>query len=323
MSENDFQNLLPDFICDVALQQGYRPTGQLFQLNSYENRVYEIGLEDHKPIIAKFYRPNRWSELALQDEHQVLQKLVEHEIPVVKPLNLKNPKSGFTLGKADDYYFCFYPKFGGHEEPDLSKDHLEWLGRVLARLHNVMQSLVVKHRLTLNCETYGDQSLNSILDHPYLPDDLKNHVEDVINQSLDLIDPLLDEDWQSFAVHGDCHLGNVLWNQNGPTLVDFDDMVISYPIQDLWMLFHGSDEEKRIQKEAFFTGYETFRDFDFRSFILVEPLRTLRMIRHAAWIGQRYKEEIFKKTFPYYIDRKYWETFLLDLKEQLYHLQRL
>lgn len=316
-----FKNLLPDFICDVAASQGYRPTGQLFQLNSYENRVYEIGLENERPIIAKFYRPGRWDQACLVDEHRVLKSLREAEVPVVRPLLLKNSTGFETLGFAQPYFYCLYPKFGGHEEPDLNSEHRMWLGRTLARLHNNTSSLDVKHRIFLDAKSYGDDQLASIFEGPYLPDDLKDNLEDIILECLDRIDPLLNQDWECFAVHGDCHLGNVLWNPDGPTLVDFDDMVIAPVVQDLWMLFHGSTQEQEEQKKAFFEGYEMFRKFDYREMLLIEPLRSLRMIRHTAWIGERFDEEIFRKTFSYYNERKYWEEFLLGMKEQLGLLQ--
>lgn len=316
-----FQDLLPDTICDIVASQGYHPNGQLFQLNSYENRVYEINLEDARPIIAKFYRPDRWELATLVDEHHVLSALYEAEVPVVRPLDLNHSTGFSTLGFCKPYFYCLYPKFGGHAEPDLSDDHRLWLGRTLGRLHNITSSLNVKNRLPLSTETYGDAQLASIFERPYLPDDLGDNLEDLILECLDRIDPVLNHDWETFAVHGDCHLGNVLWNPDGPTLVDFDDMVIAPPVQDMWMLFHGTEDEQTAQKKSFFTGYEMFRKFDTRSFLLVEPLRTLRMIRHTAWIGERFEEEIFRKTFSYYSERRYWEEFLLSIKEQLAALQ--
>lgn len=320
---NSFKDLIPDFICDTLASQGYEPTGQMFQLNSYENRVYEIYLENNRPVIAKFYRPERWSAETIIDEHQVLKSLDEAEVPVVRPLNLNHTEGFETLGFANPYYYCLYPKFGGHEEPDLTGEHRQWLGRTLARLHNVTHALKVKNRISISTKTYGDDPLNSIFEKGFLPDDLENNLEDIILRCLDLIDPMMNQTWNAFAVHGDCHLGNVLWNDEGPTLVDFDDMVMAPSVQDFWMLFHGTEEEQSIQKKDFFEGYEMFRNFDAREFLLVEPLRTLRMVRHTAWIGERFEEEIFKRTFPYYTERKYWEEFLLSMKEQLGALQMI
>lgn len=317
----DFSDLIPDFICDAVETQGYRPSGQIFQLNSYENRVYEVCLENKAPLIAKFYRPKRWSEECLIDEHRALKELQENEIPVVRPLVLENPTGFESLAKMSGYHYCLYPKFGGHEEADLQSEHRQWLGRLLARMHNVLERLPLQHRVVLNSKSYGDASLDLMFEQDFLPDDLRSHVEDIAESCLDLIDPVLNQNWNVFTVHGDCHLGNVLWNQDGPTLVDFDDMVQAPVVQDIWMLFHGSQKEQKKQREEFFEGYHTFRDFDERELILQEPLRTLRMIRHTAWIGERFEEAIFQRAFPYYTERKYWEDFLLSLKEQLALLQ--
>jgi len=316
-----FQDLLPDTICDVVASQGYRPTGQLFQLNSYENRVYQVGLENHPPLVIKFYRPLRWNEAALCDEHLFIQELAKAEIPVVKPIDLAKPTGCPTLGYAHPYYYCLYPKFGGHEEADLSAERLQWLGRTLARVHVVGSRLTLKHRLSLTPKTYGFMQWDLLQQSGYLPTDLRTSIEDVILQCLKRIEQKFAINHPVFAVHGDCHLGNVLWNNQGPTLVDFDDALIAPPVQDIWMLFWGTPEEQACQRKTFFSGYEMFREFDDNSLGLVESLRTLRMIRHAAWIGQRFEEPIFTKTFSYYGERKYWEQFLLNLKEQWSLLQ--
>lgn len=315
---SDFSNLLPDLIFDAVEAQGYRPTGTLFPLNSYENRVYEIGLEEEAPLIVKFYRPGRWSEDAIWEEHRFLQALKNNDLPVISPLDLRESiHQKQSLGKIDIFTYCFYPKFRGRENGDLNNDDRRWLGRLLARIHLVGKSFKTQHRLTLNPQTYGDESLAYILEQEFLPQDLKPHLENILNQILTLIRPFFHQGLEVFPLHGDCHLGNVLWNHDGPHLLDFDDMVVAPPIQDIWMLFHGSPEEMMEQKKSFFEGYNLFREFDHSSFRLVEPLRTLRMIRHAAWIGHRYEEPLFQKAFPYYRERKYWEEFLLSMKEQL------
>lgn len=317
----EFQDLLPDFICDVVASCGFHPTGQLFQLNSYENRVYQVGLEKDPPLVIKFYRPNRWNELQLQEEHLILSELAKHEVPVVQPLEIKKNELCPSLGKAGSYYFCLYPKFGGHEEADLNAERFEWLGRTLARAHLVMSSLPIKHRLKLNAQTYGYDQLDSLFQNPWLPDDLWTAIEDMILTALSHIEKHFKNTDQVFAVHGDCHLGNVLWNKTGPTLVDFDDVVLAPSVQDMWMLFWGNADEKAEQQKQFLKGYELFREFDDHLWRLTESLRTLRMIRHTAWIGDRYEEPIFKKAFSYYHERKFWEEFLLNIKEQCSLLQ--
>ena len=319
-----FSNLLPDTIFDAVNEQGLVPTGTLFALNSYENRVYEIHLEDHDPIVAKFYRPGRWSDQAIGDEHRFIKALGEVEIPVVEPLPLKKHLPSLsTLGKFEGYYFAFFPKFRGREHPDITNDDRKWLGRTLARLHNVGEFFKAPHRLCLDPQTYGYQSLDYILRQTFIPDDLKSNLESILLGNLKQIEPFFERNLKTIALHGDCHPGNILWNPQGPHLLDFDDMVVAPPVQDLWMLFHGSEEEKREQKKAFFEGYRMFRDFDESTFVFTEPLRTLRMIRHAAWIGQRYEEPAFQRAFPYYEERRYWEEFSLSMKEQWALLQEL
>lgn len=321
-SETLFDELLPELILDAVSTQGFEVTGLFSPLNSYENRVYEIQVEDEEPVIAKFYRPGRWSLEAICEEHRFLDALDELEIPVVAPYYLDHPLSECeSLGKAGEFFYALYPKFRGRENPDLSLKDREWLGRTLARLHKAGENFQTKHRLALNPQSYGYASLDIILNQDFIPNDLKSNVEILLKQTLQLCDLAFQRPFKSIALHGDCHLGNILWNKEGAYLLDFDDMVLAPAVQDLWMLFHGSADEMLEQKEAFFKGYEMFRTFDYREFQMSEALRSLRLIRYAAWIGERYKEEIFKRAFPYYSERNYWEDFLLTLKEQISAMQ--
>lgn len=319
-----FEELLPDTIFESVSSQGFLPTGALFPLNSYENRVYEINVEDHEPLVAKYYRPGRWAVGALREEHHFIQALDESEIPVVKPLSLKKHLPGMkTLDTIGNIFYTLYPKFRGREHAEITNEDRRWLGRLLARLHNVGEHFEAPHRLVLSPQTYGDESLHFILSQKFLPEDLKQSIESHLHQVLEMVKPYFKEKIYAIPVHGDCHPGNILWNKNGPHLLDFDDMVIAPPVQDLWMLFNGTEEEKREQREVFFEGYEVFRKFEQSTLILAEPLRTLRMIRHAAWIGQRYAEPAFQKAFPYYEQRRYWEEYLQSIKEQISVLQEL
>ncbi len=180
-----------------------------------------------------------------------------------------------------------------------------------------------KYRLTLNPQTYGTNSLQFILTQAFLPLDLKNNLETLLLNAIKLTEPFFTKDLKTITLHGDCHPGNVLWNRDGPFLVDFDDMVVAPPVQDVWMLFNGDRDEKRKQLESFLEGYEIFRKFNQTELRLTEPLRTLRIIRHAAWIGQRYSEPIFKKAFPYYEERRYWENFMQEIREQIALMQEI
>lgn len=312
-----FDHLLPETIFKSVTDQGFQPTGVLYPLNSYENRVYEVGIEESSPLIIKYYRPGRWSLEALQEEHAFMSLLKENEIPLVSPLPLqKSLSTCSTLSEEDSIHYTIYPKFRGAQKSELNLEDRQWMGRLLARLHNLGASFKTKHRLTLTPQTYGDESLNWILSQEFLPDDLKKSVEICLKQAIDLTRPYFNH-VDNITTHGDCHLGNILWDRNGPNLLDFDDMVVAPAIQDIWLLFHGDADEQREQQKYFFEGYETFRPFNRSTLVMTEPLRTLRMIRHAAWIGQRYSEPAFQKAFPYYEQRRYWEEFLQSIKEQI------
>ncbi len=320
----DFSHLLPDVILSAVEDQGYCPTGVFTPLNSYENRVYLIELEDAPALVAKFYRPERWTKESILEEHRFVYALLDNELPVVAPLPLKKSvKQGTTLGLTEKIYYALYPRFRGRERDELSLDDRRILGRLLARMHLVGENFKAPHRISLLPQTYGYQSLEFILTQPFLPPDIKSNLEIVLTQALKLVENAWSKNIAAFPVHGDCHLGNILWNDKGPHFVDFDDMVIAPPVQDLWMLFHGTSEEVAEQKKSFFEGYDLFRDFDFETLRFVEPLRTLRQIKYAAWIGERYLEPAFQRAFPYYEQRRYWEEFLQAIKEQLSALQGL
>lgn len=318
-----FSELLPDLIFDAISAQGFSPNGALLPLNSYENRVYEIGIEDGDPLIAKFYRPGRWSADAIWDEHRFVHELVANELPVVPPLELKHPLANKkSLAQIDTLFYAIYPKFRGREHSDLTADDRQWLGRTLARLHNIGEHFKAPHRQILSPQTYGYDNVDFILDQEFVPHDLIANLENTLFNALDLTEDYFSDAPKSFVIHGDCHLGNVLWNQEGLHLVDFDDVLIAPPVQDMWMLFSGTADEVAAQRDDVLEGYSLFREFDEHSFILTESLRTLRMIRHAAWIGKRYEEVLFQRTFPYYTETRYWEQFLLSLKEQIALLQQ-
>ncbi len=325
-----FDHLVPEVIFNEVSRQGSRPTGTLFPLNSYENRVYEVGIEDEetgKPtsLIAKFYRPGRWTAEAIDEEHRFVAALMAAEIPVVGPLALKSHLPKMTsLSKTDEgIFYTLFPKFRGREHSEILNDDRKWLGRTLARLHNVGENFVTKHRMTLTPESYGDASINFILSQKFLPPDLVQNIELHLRKAIELLRPYFKPSLKTILTHGDCHTGNILWNKDGLHLVDFDDMIVAPPVQDVWMLFNGSAEDKREQREAFFEGYETFRHFDLGTLILSEPLRTLRMIRYAAWVGQRYEEPAFQRAFPYFQERRYWEEFVQGIREQISLLQEL
>ncbi|MDX1387525.1 MAG: serine/threonine protein kinase, partial [bacterium] len=236
----EFGQLLPDIIFAAVSAQGYRPTGTLFPLNSYENRVYEIGLEGEDPIIGKFYRPGRWSLEAIAEEQAFLGALEAHEVPVVRSLKLQSPvKQSDYVGTTGEIYYALYPKFRGREHAEITLEDLGWLGRTLGRLHNIGESFSAPHRMTLDVHSYGHKNLDYILQLPFLPGDLVGHLETLLDQALEMIEAGFKNAPKNILLHGDCHPGNVLWNPDGPHLLDFDDMIHAPPVQDVWMLFHG------------------------------------------------------------------------------------
>lgn len=320
----DFDNLTPELMLSAIEAQGFVPTGALFPLNSYENRVYEVALDDAEPIIAKFYRPRRWTADVILDDHRFVLAADDLEIPVVAPLALQSAVAGSTtLGQTGEYYYALFPKFRGKENVEHSSEDLRWLGRTLARLHNLGAVFQAPHRMTLRPEEYGEPHAAVIAGQTYIPDALRDSINQFLEQCLTLVKPYFTDSLVMLPLHGDCHHGNVLWNHEGPHLLDFDDMLIAPPVQDVWMLLHGSPEDQRSQQEDFLAGYTIFRDFDVATLRLAEPLRTLRMIRHAAWIGERYEEDAFVRAFPYYRQSRYWEEFVQALREQIGTLQEL
>lgn len=321
---SNFDTLLPDFILDAIQEQGFMPTGMLLPLNSYENRVYQIGLEDHDPIIAKFYRPGRWTDKAIGEEHSFVLRLLEEEIPVVAPLGLNKPLSTIpTLAQKNEYYYALFPKARAREQAEINNDDRRWLGRHLARIHNIGSRTQTKHRMKLNPVTYGENHLTLLMGLEFIPADLKDSLKIVLETVIQLTKPYFHEKLETILLHGDCHLGNVLWNTQGPLFLDFDDMVIAPAVQDVWMLLNGTKEEKAEQLACFMEGYETFREFDYAQLKMIEALRSLRMIHYAAWIALRHEEGAFKRAFPYFKERKYWEDFLNSMKEQLSLLQEV
>lgn len=317
-----FDHLLPRTLFESLQDQGYTCTGQVTPLNSYENRVYELGIESEDFVIAKFYRPQRWSLKQIAEEHQFVKKLSDLEIPVLQALSLKShcAISPFVSEK-DGIYYSLYPKFRGRELSEIQGDDLKQLGRLLGRLHNLGEDFEFQERIEINENQFGYEALDFILNSPLPPVDLKTNIEQTCLQAIELTSQFLDLDFPWISVHGDCHIANILWKQEHPHLIDFDDCLSAPAVQDLWMLFYGNKDEQNLQKEVFFEGYETFRPFDHNSFVLTEALRTLRMLKHQAWIGQRYEENIFQTAFPYYTDYKHWQEFLLNMKEQIAAMQ--
>ncbi|HSH30083.1 MAG TPA: serine/threonine protein kinase [Thiohalobacter sp.] len=313
--QHAYAGLGPATVLNAVDALGYRTSGHLLALNSYENRVYQVGLEDAGFIVAKFYRPGRWSREAILEEHAFCNELVAAEIPVVGPLA---DDQGETLFEFEGFRFALYPRRGGRW-PDLDNpDNLEWLGRYLGRVHNVGQTRAFAHRPRLDAQSFGIESYQFILEGGFIPSHL-----DVAYRSL--VEDLLQQIQAAYAcagrigtlrLHGDFHPGNILWTEAGPHFVDLDDCRTGPAVQDIWMLLSGERSEMALALSELIEGYELFRDFNRRELALIEPLRTLRMIHYAAWLARRRDDPAFHQAFPWFNTDRYWEEHILSLREQ-------
>lgn len=318
-SAHPYDALTPDVILDAVEAAGFQCDGRLLALNSYENRVYQVGIEAGAPVVAKFYRPGRWSNAAILEEHAFARELVAHEIPVVAPLAF----DGETLLESHGFRLALYPRRGGHP-PELDRpDTLHWLGRFIGRIHAVGAVRGFRHRPTLSLESYGGASVRFLLEHDWLPDHVREAYETVTRDLLHAVQAAFQRagDVRSIRLHGDCHPGNILWTDAGPHFVDLDDARMGPAVQDLWMLLSGDRAEMTAQLAEILDGYGQFFDFDPRELNLVEALRSLRILRYAAWLARRWADPAFPHNFPWFAAPRYWEEHVLALREQLALLQ--
>lgn len=317
-----FYSLTPDRILDAVESTGRKCTGRVLALNSMENRVYDIELlTDEDPnkrppsIIAKFYRPGRWSEAQIRDEHEFLFELEEYDIPVVPPLRSEDGLSLWTMPEGGIRYALF-EKARGRSPEEFTDEQLMRMGRLIARMHNVGATKKAEHRVTLNVDTYGWNNREYLLSSPLLPADVRPQYERVTRELLDTITPLF-ASVKLQRIHGDCHLGNILWGEHGPFLVDFDDMVSGPCVQDLWLFLRGRYAEAKSDFHLLLEGYEAMRAFDRSELQLIEPLRALRFIHFSAWIAKRWEDPAFPRSFPQFGGARYWQEQIIDLQEQL------
>lgn len=315
IANHPYQQLTPDLILDAVESCGYACDGHLLALNSYENRVYQIGIEDDRPVIAKFYRPNRWSEQAILEEHAFALELADREIPVVAPLQDGRNR---TLHATQGFLFTVYPHCGGRW-PDLdNREQRLQMGRFLGRMHAVGASRKFLHRERIDIETLGETPRSFLLAQEWIPGYL---LESYSTLSADLLTKIRNlfeavEPLRELRLHGDCHPGNILWTEQGPHFVDLDDSRSGPAIQDIWMLLSGDKDDMRRQLDDLLDGYQMFYDFDYAGIGLIEALRTLRIMHYAAWIARRWDDPAFPLAFPWFDSPRYWEEHILSLREQ-------
>lgn len=311
-----FAALEPGLILDAIDRLGLQTDGRLLALNSYENRVYQVGIESASPIVAKFYRPGRWTDADILEEHAFVFELAAAELPVVAPIR---DAHGQSLHIHHDFRFSLFPKHGGRA-PELDRPQtLEWIGRFLGRIHAIGALSTFRHRPAIDIETFGHEPCQYLLTHDFIPEDIRLAYESVLRQALEGVQRCYDRagDVSYLRLHGDCHLGNMLWTDAGPHFVDFDDSRMGPAIQDLWMLLSGEREQMKAQLLDILAGYEDFHDFDPRELYLVEALRTLRLIHYSAWIARRWDDPAFPATFPWFNTQQYWQDRILELREQI------
>ncbi|HVN35356.1 MAG TPA: serine/threonine protein kinase [Casimicrobiaceae bacterium] len=319
VAAHPYANLTPDRVLDALASVGLNGDGRMQALGSYENRVYQIGVEDAPPIVVKFYRPARWDDAAILEEHAFAAELAACEIPVVAPMSLATR----TLHTFEGFRFAAYPRCGGRA-PELSdRSTLEWMGRFLGRIHAVGALAPFRARPRISVETFGVQPRDWLLAHDFIPPDLVDAWRSIAALALDSARGCFDRagDVRSLRLHGDCHSGNVLWIEHGamhgPHFVDFDDARMGPAVQDLWMLLSGDRADMTRQLDAVLTGYREFHDFDLRELNLVEALRTLRLLHYSAWIAQRWDDPAFPVAFPWFNTQRYWQDRILELREQV------
>lgn len=314
-TEPGFQTLLPDDILTAIETSGRQCSGELLALNSYENRVYRVGMRDGAPLVAKFYRPGRWSDAAIEEEHEFAIALAELDVPIVPPLL----SAGHSLQHHAEFRFALYPCKGGRW-PTLDDDEtLRQLGRLTARIHLLGERGRFTLRPGITLDRFGYDSRDYLLDNDIIPDELYDAYASLADDVLERVELRMDEigDVRHIRIHGDLHPGNVLQDGEQLHIVDTDDVCNGPAVQDLWMFMSGDENEQSAQLAPLLEGYESFRDFDYAELALIEPLRTLRVMHYSAWLARRWQDPAFKQAFPWFDSQRYWNDHILSLREQM------
>jgi Ser/Thr protein kinase RdoA (MazF antagonist) len=309
-----FTGLTPEVVLDAAASVGLEVDGRLFALNSYENRVYQLGSPAGMRVL-KFYRPARWTDEQIDEEHRFTAELAAAELPVAAPVEV----DGRTLFKYHEFRFAAFPWMVGRAPELDAPEARQIFGRTLGRIHQIGALRPFQVRPRVDIQRLGWDAQEQVLAGELLPEPLRDRYGSVSEKLLERVDQAFQENdgVRAIRIHGDCHMGNLLWNARGPVLVDLDDCAMGPRVQDLWMMLAGSGSEQQRQWSELLEGYQQFADFDFREVRLIEPLRALRMLHHAAWVSHRWLDPAFPRAFPWLGEQRYWEGYLGDLREQI------
>ena len=309
-----YSHLDPDTIINAIESIGYLSDQRMLALNSYENRVYQVGIEEKDPIIAKFYRPGRWSDAMINEEHQFTLELANNNIPVVPPLVINDQ----TLFEYKDFRFAVYPRFGGYAPELDNPDHLLQLGRILAQLHNIGETKSFIERPDINIDDFAIKPVSYLLENQFIPADLELSYSSLTEDLISRIKQCYEQagNFATLRLHGDCHHGNVLTRNDKFYIVDFDDTRSGPAVQDIWMFLSGDRAYMTARLHDFLEGYTEFRDFNACELHLIEALRTLRLIHYSAWLAQRWEDPAFPIAFPFFNTQRYWQDQILTLREQ-------
>ena len=309
-----YSTLTPELILDAVESRGFRCDGRLLALNSFENRVYQIWLDDGASIVGKFYRPGRWSTAAILEEHAFALELAARELPVVAPVVV----GGDTLSEHAGFRFALYPRRPGRTPELEDAETLRWLGRFIARIHAVGALERFEHRPAIDVASFGRAPSRYVLEHDFVPAELRATYSSVVDDVLDRVERAYERAGpvRGIRLHGDCHSGNILWTDEGPHFVDLADARMGPAVQDIWMWLAGDRESMQVQLNAVVQGYREFHDFDPAELWLVEALRTLRLIHYSGWLAQRWDDPAFPANFPFFNTQRYWQDQILTLREQ-------
>jgi Ser/Thr protein kinase RdoA (MazF antagonist) len=320
-----FEGLDPDTVLACLESVGMIADGRLMALNSYENRVYRVGIEqlpvdEQQPlsapdmVVVKFYRPQRWTDAQIREEHAFARELVAAQLPVAAPQFI----GGQALHRHLNFRFAMFACLRA-TAPDLDQPGARAvLGRTLGRIHARSALRRFEHRGSLDDMRCGDRARAAILNLGIMPEPQRSRYDQVARELIAAVR----ERWEAVSppvirLHGDCHLGNILWSPQGPVFVDLDDCLMGPRMQDLWMFCSGSPAQQQAEWTELIEGYLQFADFDFREVALIESLRAMRMMHHAAWLAQRWDDPAFPLAFPWFGEARFWDRHIADLQEQL------